>query len=545
MTPRPEFKCRLPAFALLFLGAAVWTTAAFSAEPTAAHLMRRAHDGRAVWIAFPGFSAEIVATQDQRASCGALTVSAEGELTLKLDQSEGMEWVQRTLSSVVNHRLSADDAIANVEFADQEAFHPLGRLLCSRDASEHSMWRVKDDVMTEVHRAMEKTRFIISVAEVSRNAEGKHLPRSFTVTTWNTQSGAIESARQVFNEWQRVGAFDLPTRLLATVSKSDGSRTVEEIVITNHKLAPGKIKVTDLAPLNAPVTSFGAAVAGGYVYLYGGHLGSPHEYSADLQAKKLLRLNLAKPEKWETVGEGPRRTGLAMVAYQGHIYRIGGWEAKNAGGSNWDLYSSRDFARFDVKSGQWIDLAPLPEGRSSHDAAVMGSKLYVIGGWELKGAGGGDWHETAYVCDLADRAPQWRAIAKPPFNRRALAVAAHAGKIYVIGGMTDSNETTTAVDVYDPQSDQWSEGPKVPGENVDGFGISAFGTDLGLFTSTRTGAVFRLNDNGNGWTAVGRLNHPRFFHRLVAADNQRLIVVGGTSRAGKIDAVESLELSAN
>lgn len=303
------------------------------------------------------------------------------------------------------------------------------------------------------------------------------------------------------------------------------------------------LTITELAPIEKPVTSFGAAVADGWLYAYGGHLGSAHKYSAELQARQLLRLNLAKPEKWEVVAEGPGRTGLAMVAYDGKLFRIGGWEAKNATGEKWNLHSSRDFARFDPKSGQWQDLAPLPRGRSSHDAAMLGSKCYVVGGWELAGEGDGDWHTTAYVADLAAEKPEWKEIAAPGFNRRALAVAGYAGNIYVIGGMDDSNDTTTAVSIYDPQSNQWSDGPKVPGENFEGFGAAAFGAEAGLFVSTRSGGIFRLAGDGQSWTQIGKLNHPRSFHRLIVAGN-KLLVVGGTSKAGKVAQVESIQLAA-
>jgi hypothetical protein len=111
--------------------------------------------------------------------------------------------------------------------------------------------------------------------------------------------------------------------------------------------------------------------------------------------------------------------------------------------------------------------------------------------------------------------------------------------------MDDSNEQTTAVAVYDLQSNQWSKGPAVPGENADGFGIAAFGTEAGLFASTRTGNVYRLNDDGQGWTTLGKLKHPRYFHRLVAADENRLIAIGGTSRNGKVAQVELIELAAD
>ncbi len=517
-----------------------------NANPSAARLMQRAHDGRAVWLAFPGFSAEIAVTSTSPSgssnASGTLSVAGDGTIELKLEPSSGQEWVKRTLGSVVNHRLPGGDAVSNVEFADDDAAHPLGRLIKSKDAAEHSLWRAKDDVLTEVHRISEKSRMIISVADVTRTADGRHLPRSYCVTTFNAQTGAIEQSRQILNDWKAIGGYDLPTRLLAVVSKSDGTRSVEEIILSGHKLGEGQVTVTELAPLPAPVTSFGAAVADGFLYTYGGHLGTTHKYSSDDQSGQLLRLNLAEPTAWEVVAEGPKRTGLAVVAHAGKLYRIGGWEAKNRKGEKQSLHSQADFARFDRKSGQWQPLAALPSGRSSHDAAVLGDKLYVVGGWKMAGPSDGDWHSTALVCDLSQDQPQWKEIAAPPFTRRALAVAAHEGKLYAIGGMDDSNDTTTAVSIYDPQSNAWSTGPKLPGKPIEGFGASAFGTAGGLFATTTTGVISRLADDGKSWTVVGKLNHPRMSHRLVAGDNGRLYVVGGTSRGGKVKEVELISL---
>ena len=44
------------------------------------------------------------------------------------------------------------------------------------------------------------------------------------------------------------------------------------------------------------------------------------------------------------------------------------------------VFCERRFARFDPESNSWEDLPPLPEGRSSLDAAVVGDTLYVVGG---------------------------------------------------------------------------------------------------------------------------------------------------------------------
>ncbi|MCU0879509.1 MAG: DUF3386 family protein [Pirellulaceae bacterium] len=509
---------------------------------TADQMMRRAHDGRAVWLAFPGFAADVSVANSGQSTKGKLTVAADGAIELTLEAPSGFEWVQRTLSSVVNHRLGEGEAVTGVEFADEDANHPLGRLIKSKDPAEKSLWRAKGDVLTEVHRHGDASRMIISVAEVSRTADGKHLPRSYCVTTFDAKSGAIQSTRQLINEWTTVGGYDLPTRLLAITNKSDGSRTAEVIVLTNHELGEGQVKVTELPLLEPGITSFGAAVVDGYLYVYGGHLGTPHSYSAAEQAKQLLRLKLVEGAKWEVVGEGPRRTGLAMVGYAGNLYRVGGWEAKNDKGDEWDLHSQADFARFDPLKGGWQDLTPLPAGRSSHDAALIGSKLYVVGGWQLAGKGDGEWHTTAYVCDLSEPMPQWSEITAPPFSRRALAVAGYAGKLYVMGGMDDSNDMSTGVDIYDPASKAWSRGPKLPGKPMDGFGASAFGTEQGLFATTGSGILCRLSPDGKSWEQVGKLNHPRMFHRLVADEAGKLLVVGGTSRGGKVHEVEALEV---
>lgn len=210
------------------------------AEPaTAVQLMKEAHDGRAVWTRFPGFRAQVRATHDGDVVIAKLNVSANGEVKVEpLDGKPFPAWADRTLRSVIGHRLSDDPAIDHVEFADDVTTHPLGRLLKSTDASDKSQWRVQGDLLTEVHRVQEKTRFIISVTEVSRTVEKKHLPRSYTVTTWDVSSNQLVSTRQLYNEWVRVGQIDLPQRVLAITSKSDGSRVTECLDFSGHELLP-------------------------------------------------------------------------------------------------------------------------------------------------------------------------------------------------------------------------------------------------------------------------------------------------------------------
>ena len=169
------------------------------------------------------------------------------------------------------------------------------------------------------------------------------------------------------------------------------------------------------------ITSFGAAVIGDWLYVYGGHFGRPHHYSNTSQSDELSRLNLSRPAAWETIAKGPRLQGLAMVAHGGKLYRVGGFTAHNQEDADHDLRSVADFVRFDPKMEQWESLASLPEPRSSHDAVVIGDKLYVAGGWHL---GGEDpkWHQTAWVTDLSQEKIVWEPLPEPPFQRRAVSL---------------------------------------------------------------------------------------------------------------------------
>jgi hypothetical protein len=298
-----------------------------------------------------------------------------------------------------------------------------------------------------------------------------------------------------------------------------------------------------LGELPVTLTSFGAAVLDDAVYLYGGNTGSSHQYAAALQNNALMRLPLAGGEV-ETLARGPHLQGLALVAHDEKLMRIGGFEARNAEDEEHDLWSIASVSRFDPAMSQWSDLPPLPEPRSSFDAAVLGDTVYVIGGWAMAGSAPSQWHSTAWKMDLKQDKPEWVQIAAPPFERRALAVAAHGDKIYAIGGITSGDETSLDTDVYDPQTDRWSLGPQLVGESgMTGFGASAFATGGNLYISTISGTFQRLAADGSEWQVVGQMRTPRFFHRMLPAGSDAVIVVGGASMSGRITAVEKLKVS--
>jgi N-acetylneuraminic acid mutarotase len=175
----------------------------------------------------------------------------------------------------------------------------------------------------------------------------------------------------------------------------------------------------------------------------------------------------------------------------------------------------------------------------------MDGKLYVVGGWNMQGSDNTVWHTTALVCDLTQPELKWTEIATPPFQRRAVSVAAHKGKIYVIGGMTESGSTTTEVSVYDPAANTWSVAPKLNGTGMEGFGTSSFAADDRLIVTSMSGAVQVLSDDAAGWIAAGQVNEARFFHRqLTTADGKVLLIGGASMQTGKTSTIELLQFVA-
>jgi N-acetylneuraminic acid mutarotase len=301
-------------------------------------------------------------------------------------------------------------------------------------------------------------------------------------------------------------------------------------------------EVKNLGELPTTLTSFGGAVLGDYVYIYGGTKGSSHDYSSEMQNDSLMRMPIAGGE-WEAIAKGPHLQGLALVAHGEKLYRIGGFEARNKKGDEHDLWSVASVSSFDPKTNQWSDMPALPEPRSSFDAVVMDDHIYVVGGWGMAGGGRSTWHETAWKMDLTQEEPQWAAIAKTPFERRALALAAHDGKLFAIGGITSGGETSLETDVYDPKTDSWTTGPELVGEDgMTGFGASAFATGGNLYISTVDGSFQQLSSDGSKWTVVGQTPTARFFHRMLPVSDNAFVVVGGSNMRGRIKIVERFEV---
>ena len=293
-------------------------------------------------------------------------------------------------------------------------------------------------------------------------------------------------------------------------------------------------------PLAEAVASFGAVTSDGWIYVYSGHIGTAHDHSKENLSQHFRRRPVGGGP-WEELPMETPLQGLALVAHEGYVYRVGGMTAKNTLDEEEDLHSSDTFARFNPKTRRWTHLSPLPAGRSSHDAVVIDSKVYVVGGWQLTGTGDdGQWQTDVLIFDLENPDQGWKTV-KQPFERRALAASHRGGKLYAIGGMNAVHDIDRSVDIFDPATGSWSNGPELPGEGMNGFGVSAWSINESLLASGSNGVVYQLSEDGEHWLEVARLNQGRFFHQLVPAENGNLLALGGASRKGHLTDIEQIQ----
>ncbi|MCG8462458.1 MAG: PQQ-binding-like beta-propeller repeat protein, partial [Holophagales bacterium] len=348
-----------------------------------------------------------------------------------------------------------------------------------------------------------------------------------------------------------LGSLAIPWPVWASAKEPAAEAAVDRA--SGKGPAADAAEAVPLPDLPEAIASFGAAVLEGSseaedaLYVYGGHIGRTHQHSVQNLSHHFRRLSLADPSAgWQDLGDVQGLQGLAMVPHRGRVCRVGGLDARNAQDAEQeDLHSLATVACFDADTSSWAEMPPLPDPRSSHDAVVVGDSIYVVGGWQLRGAGQeAVWHDYTAVLDLAAEEPAWVNVPQP-FRRRALATATAGGLVYAFGGLGEDG-TSRDVDIYDPASGVWSKGPEVPAPEgrLKAFGVSAFGVGERIYLSTADGSVHALGAGAEAWNArIGELENPRFFHRLLP-HRDRLLFVAGAHREGHLAGLETVQLRA-
>lgn len=142
-------------------------------------------------------------------------------------------------------------------------------------------------------------------------------------------------------------------------------------------------------------------------------------------------------------------------------------------------------------------------------------------------------------------AATWEQLDDAPFARLEMAVAAHDGRIWLAGGLTALGDALIDVDVYDPASATWSDGPALPGPIhhaalvSDGERLIILGGYRGSAFNLPTDQVLVLDQAAGAWEPIDPLPEARAAG-AATWDGERIVYAGGVGPAGVVADVHAL-----
>lgn len=275
-----------------------------------------------------------------------------------------------------------------------------------------------------------------------------------------------------------------------------------------------------------------AATAGGLVYVGGGAV--PNEdgtffasldsfFSYDPRSRRLERLpSLPIPLDHTVIG-----------SWHGDIFVFGG---RSSG-----LTSDRAF-RYSPAERMWSELARMPEPRVAGAGATIGDRFYFVGGALENALENPGASRDLFVYDFGK--DRWTRGAPMSARRHHVAAAALAGKLYVVGGRSDTDLSLSSVERYDPGTGAWESTTPLP-LGSGGLGVVSLGGRILAISGGDDGerwvtpATWSLDPQTEAWTRQGDITLPR--HGFAAAVvHGRTIVLGGSPcpRSGRTGLVE-------
>jgi hypothetical protein len=193
-----------------------------------------------------------------------------------------------------------------------------------------------------------------------------------------------------------------------------------------------------------------------------------------------------------------------------------------------------------ARTARWIALPPSPLERTEAGAARVGRFIYVVGGATAFP------QPTAQVARYDIQSGSWAVVAPMPLAVHHPAVTAGAGKcrgdVYVYGGYTASGETDV-LQRYDPAGDSWATLP-ASGAPRAAATLAAARCSLYAIGGARQGTALPLvqvyDIRARRWRAGPSLKVARE-HIASVVIGGHVLVLGGRVGGENLDAVEELD----
>jgi len=287
------------------------------------------------------------------------------------------------------------------------------------------------------------------------------------------------------------GIHFFPFPLVFAVGGHDGYehlRAMEVLDVGNQCWRPCRAMATER-------TYFGGATLRNRLHVFGGQ-NLDYKALCDVEIYDCLR------DTWE-VGSAMRfaRRNCASCELEGRIYAIGGFDGTRIIDSV-EAYDSR------LKS--WMQMEPLPVGRSSPMATVNGGKLWVLGGTS------GTRLRTVDVFD--PRANRWESLKTEMVDARSAGQAANCvHHVFAMGGTDNDHRIHFSAECLDPDDHVFTLRAPMQESRMD-FAAAVISDSI-MVTGGQNGSVLSSSEfyrpELDEWQAGPSMAIPRYGHQCL------------------------------
>ena len=299
---------------------------------------------------------------------------------------------------------------------------------------------------------------VLSNFDIYQQAGGANraIVRSFAATPVNSNI-SIAFLRKTENA--KISAIevigsDSTTSTTGTTSSSTSSTSTTVTPTTSTTTAPtgrlswSSISSTPLAGLEAT-----SGVVGNKMYTFGGYFNNVwvptnRAYSYDPVA-----------DRWSSLPSVPKNLTHSATVVNGNQLIIAGGYSTNSSGAQ--IYGINNVWSFDPSTGIYSSLPNLPAARGSGGLAKVGGKLHYFGGVDTSRKE----QSTHWVLDLNNLSAGWQTTSPVPFNRTHFAVRTIDDSVYVVGGLTGIDSSSTEYNTVfkmDGTTESWTTMASAP-----------------------------------------------------------------------------------
>jgi hypothetical protein len=274
------------------------------------------------------------------------------------------------------------------------------------------------------------------------------------------------------------------------------------------------------------------------VYLVGGITGVEEVEDGRLllePSDELTRFNPRTGEFTELAPLPEPLNHVGVFAHDDDLYVLGGY------GRSRDEYTSSAFWRYDPDSDRWSRLPPMPAPRAAMAVGVVGRRLIVAGGALDSVA-----RPQAFAYDF--ESGRWSHLPPMLSSREHVGAAVVGDRLYVLGGRNSDSLALDTAERYDVSARRWERLPPML-VGSGGLGVVALGGHVVTVgggndgAGTVTGAVQEFDPQTSEWSFLPEMRTPRH-GQATAAVGDRIWVFGGSPCAyfNATDSVEALDL---